>query len=436
MGGGRAASRPPGGAKGPGRPSARRSERPAAQVPGGAIRDRDPRCPALVLKPGRERSLALRHPWVYSGAVDRVEGAPGVGDTVAVRSHDGALLALAAYSPASQIRARVWTFAQEAIDAAWFARRVRVAADARRPMLDDDHTACRLVHGESDGLPGVIADRYGDVVVVQLTSAGAEAWREPIVDALVAATGAPTVVERSDAEVRALEGLAPRIGVLRGTLAGPVAIREGGIAYRVDVMAGQKTGFYLDQRDSRRRVCELASGRSVLNAFCYTGGFTLAALAGGAREAVSIDSSADALALARSNLAANPSLEAAGASWREADVFAELRRLRDEGARFGLVILDPPKFAPTAAHAARAARAYKDVNLLALKLLEPGGLLATFSCSGGVPADLFQKIVAGAALDAKADAAIVGRFCASADHPVALAFPEGDYLKGLLVRKA
>jgi len=174
----------------------------------------------------------------------------------------------------------------------------------------------------------------------------------------------------------------------------------------------------------------------VLNAFCYTGGFTLAALAGGARDTVSIDSSADALALARSNLAANRELASRGASWREADVFAELRRLRDEGRSFGLAILDPPKFAPTAAHAARAARAYKDINLLALKLLEPGGLLATFSCSGGVSADLFQKIVAGAALDAKVDAAIVGRFSASSDHPVALAFPEGDYLKGLLVRRS
>lgn len=393
------------------------------------------KAPTLTLKAGREKSLLQRHPWIFSGAIERVDGAPGPGDTVAVRARDGALLATAAYSPSSQIRARAWSFADETIDGAWFARRVRAAVDARADMLDPDHTACRLVHGESDGLPGVIADRYGDTLVVQLLSAGAEAWRDALVDALVAATGASTVVERSDAEVRQLEGLAPRSGVLRGTLAGPVAIREDGIAYRVDVMAGQKTGFYLDQRANRRRVRELARGRAVLNAFCYTGGFTLAALAGGARDAVSIDSSADALALARSNLAANPGLAGAAASWREADVFAELRRLRDEGRRFGLAILDPPKFAPTAAHAERAARAYKDVNLLAFKLLEPGGLLATFSCSGGVSAELFRKIVAGAALDAKADAAIVGHFHAGADHPVALAFPEGDYLKGLLVRK-
>ena len=391
--------------------------------------------PSLVVRAGREKSLHRRHPWIYSGAIERVDGAPGSGDTVDVRAHDGAFLAKAAYSPSSQIRARVWSFAPETIDAAWFARRVRAAVEARADMLDAAHTACRLVHGESDGLPGVVADRYGDTIVVQLTSAGAEAWRGAIVDALLAATGASTAVERSDADVRTLEGLAPRVGVVAGALAGPVGILEDGIVHRVDVLGGQKTGFYLDQRDNRRRVRALARGRAVLNAFCYTGGFTLAALAGGARETVSIDSSADALSLARSNLAANPGLAGGAASWREADVFAELRRLRDEGRRFGLVILDPPKFAPTAALAARAARAYKDINLLAFKLLEPGGLLATYSCSGGVSADLFQKIVAGAALDARADAAIVGRFAASADHPVALAFPEGDYLKGLLVRK-
>ena len=392
-----------------------------------------PGAPTIVVRAGREKSLHRRHPWIFSGAIERVDGAPGSGDTVDVRAHDGAFLAKAAYSPSSQIRARVWSFAPETIDAAWLARRVRAAVEARADMLDAAHTACRLVHGESDGLPGVVADRYGDTLVVQLTSAGAEAWRGEIVDALLAATGASTVVERSDADVRTLEGLAPRAGVVAGALAGPVEILEDGIVFRVDVLAGQKTGFYLDQRDSRRRVRALARGRAVLNAFCYTGGFTLAALAGGARETVSIDSSADALSLARSNLAANPGLAGSAASWREADVFAELRRLRDEGHRYGLVILDPPKFAPTAAHAERAARAYKDINLLAFKLLEPGGLLATYSCSGGVSADLFQKIVAGAALDAKADAAIVGRFAASADHPVALAFPEGDYLKGLLV---
>ncbi len=263
----------------------------------------------------------------------------------------------------------MWSFAPAVVDAAFFAGRVQAAVALREGMLDVDNTACRLVHGESDGLPGVVADRYGDTIVVQLSSAGAERWRDAVVDALVAATGAANVVERSDAEVRRLEGLAPRTGVLRGSVDAPVPMREDGLAYRVDVLAGQKTGFYLDQRDNRRRVRALARGRDVLNAFCYTGGFTLAALAGGARRVASIDSSGDALALARANLAANPALPADAATWREADVFAELRELRNRGASFGLIVLDPPKFAPTAALAEKAARAYKDINLLALRLL-------------------------------------------------------------------
>jgi 23S rRNA (cytosine1962-C5)-methyltransferase len=391
--------------------------------------------PVVRLKPGRDRSLRQRHPWLFSGAIARVEGTPGSGATVEIRAADGDLLALAAWSPVSQIRARVWAFEPVAIDAAFIAKRLRRALAARAAMLDPDHTGVRLVHGESDGLPGVIADRYGDVVVLQLLSAGAEMWRDAIVEAIADAVAPRAIVERSDADVRALEGLAPRVGVLRGALPETVAFRESGLDYAVDVLAGQKTGFYLDQRDNRRIVGAHATGRRVLNAFCYTGGFTLASLAGGAADVVSIDSSGSALALAAANLALNPALDASRAHWIEADVFAELRRLRDAGAAFDLVVLDPPKFAPTAQHAARAARAYKDINLWALKLLAPGGYLATFSCSGGVDATLFQKIVAGAALDARADAAIVGRLTASADHPVALAFPEGDYLKGLLIRK-
>jgi 23S rRNA (cytosine1962-C5)-methyltransferase len=293
-----------------------------------------------------------------------------------------------------------------------------------------------LIHGESDALPGIVADRYGDTVVVQLLSAGAERWRDAIAAALRAATGAACVYERSDAEVRALEGLAPRVGPLVGTCASSTTMVEAGIGYRVDVAHGQKTGFYLDQRANRALVRARARGRRVLDAFCYSGGFTLAALAGGAESVLSIDSSSDALALARENLERNRSLPAQRVRWSDADVFVALRELRNSGAQFDLIVLDPPKFAPTAAHAARAARAYKDINLLALKLLAPGGLLATFSCSGGVGPDLFRKIVAGAALDAGADAAIVGTLSAGADHPVALAFPEGEYLKGLLIRKA
>jgi 23S rRNA (cytosine1962-C5)-methyltransferase len=392
---------------------------------------------AVHLKAGRERSLVQRHPWVFSGAIDRVDGDPAPGATVDVVDAAGAFLARAAYSPQSQIRARAWSFdPTQPIDPPFFATAIARACAARRTLLDAANTGCRLIHGESDRLPGVIADRYGDTIVIQLLSAGADAWRDAIADALVASTGAVCVYERSDADVRTLEGLAPRVGVLRGKLPASVDIVEAGLCSRIDVVGGQKTGFYLDQRDNRSFVGVHARGRRVLNAFCYTGGFTLAALAGDAASVLSIDSSADALQRARENLALNPALDARRAQWSVADVFSELRELRNRGAAFDLIVLDPPKFAPTAAHAQRAARAYKDINLLALKLLAPGGLLVTFSCSGGIDASLFQKIVAGAALDASADAAIVGRLGASADHPVALTFPEGEYLKGLVVRKA
>jgi len=393
------------------------------------------RLPVVRVKPGRDRSLRQRHPWLFSGAIGSVEGAPASGATVEIRAADGEPLALAAWSPSSQIRARVWSFAPASIDASFFATCIRRAVAARTGLQDVGHTGVRLVHGESDALPGVIADRYGDVVVVQLLSAGAEAWRDAIVDALAAATSARAIVERSDADVRALEGLAPRVAIVRGTLPEPVVFRERGIEYLVDVLHGQKTGFYLDQRDNRRIVGDRARGRQVLNAFCYTGGFTLACLAQNAARVVSVDSSAPALELARASLARNATLDASRAEWIEADVFAELRRLRDAGASFDLIVLDPPKFAPTAQHAARAARAYKDINLWALRLLAPGGHLATFSCSGGIDVALFRKIVAGAALDARVDASVVGHFAASADHPVALSFPEGEYLKGLLIRK-
>jgi 23S rRNA (cytosine1962-C5)-methyltransferase len=269
---------------------------------------------------------------------------------------------------------------------------------------------------------------------MQLQSAGAEAWRGCIVAALVESTACAAVYERSDAEVRALEQLPARSGTAAGVLPPRVVFVENGLRFDVDVIAGQKTGFYLDQRENRRGIRTLADGRDVLDCFCYTGGFTVAALAGGARSVLSIDSSTEALTQARQNVAQN-GLDEQRCEWRNGDVFAELRKLRDKAQSFDLIVLDPPKFAPTARHVVKAARAYKDINLLALKLLRPGGLLATFSCSGGVSAELFQKIVAGAALDAAADAAIVGRFSPGPDHPVALSFPEGDYLKGLLVHK-
>ncbi|WP_137938303.1 class I SAM-dependent rRNA methyltransferase [Chitinivorax sp. B] len=389
----------------------------------------------LKLKPGREKSLLNRHPWVFSGAVQQLDGEPQAGDTVLVRSADGRFLGNAAYSPHSQIRARVWSVVEgEPIDANFFRRRLQTALALRRDLLPASLNGQRLVHGESDGLPGLVVDRYDQVLVVQVLSIGVERWREVIVDALVELTGIPNVYERSDADVRGLEGLPERCGLLRGNLPADTMIDEYGVRYRVDIAGGQKTGFYLDQRVNRRRIGELAAGKKVLNCFCYTGGFSLAALRGGALSVESVDSSAEALATAQANLVLN-NLDPAQASWVEADVFKYLRLLRDKGQSYDLIILDPPKFAPTAQHVEKAARAYKDINLLGLKLLKPGGLLATFTCSGGMDASLFQKIIAGAAVDAGLDAKVIERFTPDVDHPVALSFPEGDYLKGLLVKR-
>jgi 23S rRNA (cytosine1962-C5)-methyltransferase len=392
----------------------------------------------LLLKKGREKSLNRRHPWIFSGAVEKVNGKPALGDTVELLDGAKKLLARAAYSPKSQIRARVWTFdPSEQVDGSFFRTRIQTALALREALPAAKHAnALRLVHGESDALPGLVVDRYADVLVAQFLAAGVERWREPILDALMELSGCAAIFERSDAEVRKLEGLEPRVGFARGNRnAARCPIIEYGLNFRVDVEQGQKTGFFLDQRENRQRVRSLVAGRDVLDGFCYTGGFSIAALAGGAKRVTAIESSAAALEVARENLAANP-LDASRIEFQQGDVFEKLRRLRDQNAKFDLVVLDPPKFAPTAAQVNKAARAYKDINLWALKLLAPGGLLATFSCSGAVSAELFQSIVAGAALDAGADAKIIERFSAAADHLVALEFPEGEYLKGLLLLKA
>lgn len=390
----------------------------------------------LILMPGKERSAMKRHPWLFAGSVGRLEGRARPGDTVEVLSDDLKPLGRAAYSPKSQIRARFWTFdAEESVDDAFFKRRIAMAV-ARRQALPElkGQQGLRLIHAESDGLPGIVADQYGDTVVVQLTSAGADKWRNAIVAGLVKATGCARVYERSDSDVRGLEGLEPVTGWLHGEPADDLVIDENGVKLAVDVVGGHKTGFYLDQRDNRAWLRSVAADKEILNCFCYTGGFSLQALAGGAKQVLSIDSSGPALKQAQANLALNPQLPAERAEWLEADVFQALRDFRKEGRQFDLIVLDPPKFAPSAAHADRAARAYKDINLLGFRLLRPGGLLMTYSCSGGVGLELFQKIVAGAALDAGRAARIVRRLSGTADHPVALNFPEGEYLKGLLVQ--
>jgi 23S rRNA (cytosine1962-C5)-methyltransferase len=395
----------------------------------------------VTLKPSKEKSLLRRHPWVYANAIDRVEGKPASGATVVVRAHDGRFLARAAYSPHSQIRLRVWSFDEsEPVDHAFFKRRVQ-RAFAHRQAFVRDTGAVRLVFGEADGLPGLIVDHYVEdgaagrgQLVCQFMAAGVEAWKEAIVAALVGATGCPNVYERSDVSIREKEGLEQTTGVLAGE-APPetLIVRENGVRYHVDVRNGHKTGFYVDQRENRALVQAHAARRDVLNCFCYTGGFSLAALGGGAERVVSIDSSGEALALARANVEAN-GFDAARAQWLDADAFRTLRSLVDEGDRFDLVVLDPPKFAPAREHVDRAARAYKDINLSGFRLLRPGGLLFTYSCSGAIDADLFQKIVAGAAADARVDARILKRLGAGVDHPLLAAFPEGEYLKGLLLQ--
>ncbi|MDD2684963.1 MAG: class I SAM-dependent methyltransferase [Gallionella sp.] len=393
--------------------------------------------PCIVLKDGREKSLLRRHPWVFSGAIAQVNGTPASGDTLAVRDAEGHFLAWAAYNASSQITARVWSWDEhEIIDAAFFQRKVAAALAARTMLkLADASSGMRLIHGESDGLPGLIVDRYQDVLVMQVGSSGVERWRDTLADALQELCAPVCIYERSDSDGRELEGLEIRNGVLRGTLPEQLEVTEHGLRFAVDVSHGQKTGFYLDQRDNRALTGEFARDKEVLNCFCYTGGFSLYALRGGAKSVLSMDASEEALQLARRNVELN-SLDASRAEWECADVFVALRKLRDQNRKFDLIILDPPKFAPTAAFAEKAARGYKDINLLGFKLLRPGGLLFTYSCSGGINEDLFQKIIAGAALDAGVDAQIVHHLHASADHPVLLSFPEGAYLKGLLLRVA
>ncbi|MGG1945259.1 class I SAM-dependent rRNA methyltransferase [Trinickia sp. NRRL B-1857] len=395
----------------------------------------------VTLKPSKEKSLFRRHPWVYANAIEHVEGKPTSGATVIVRAHDGRFLARAAYSPHSQIRLRVWSFDEsEPIDHAFFKRRVQ-RAFAHRQAFVRDTGAVRLIFGEADGLPGLVVDYYTEdggagrgQLVCQFMAAGVEAWKQAIVAALVGATGCPNVYERSDVSIREKEGLEQTTGVLAGDAPPDTLItRENGVRYHVDVHSGHKTGFYVDQRDNRALVQAYAAERDVLNCFCYTGGFSLAALGGGAKRVVSIDSSGEALALARANVEAN-GFDAERAQWLDADAFRTLRRLVDDGERFDLVVLDPPKFAPAREHVDRAARAYKDINLSGFRLLRPGGLLFTYSCSGAIDADLFQKIVAGAAADARVDARILKRLGAGLDHPLLAAFPEGEYLKGLLLQ--
>lgn len=396
----------------------------------------------IRLREGKERSLLRRHPWLFESAI--AKGGADPGETVRVESHTGQFLAWAAFSPASKIRARVWSFDEaQRIDAAFLTAAV-VSSVRARARFDIQSNGLRLVHGESDGLPGLIVDRYGETLVAQFLSSGAERWKDVLADALLAETGLTQLYERSDASSRALEGLPEVKGWLRGlpplgtpAPATEIVLREHGWQLGLSIAEGHKTGFYLDQRDSRKKFADYARRldfQRVLNCYCYTGGFTVAALSGGAGHVTSIDSSGPAIARAQANVALN-GFEASRATFMDADVNASLRQFHQEGKTFDAIILDPPKFAPTVAHAERAARAYKDINRLAFKILEPGGVLFTYSCSGGISADLFHKIVASAGCDAGVDGYISERMGGAPDHPMTINFPEGEYLKGLVVMR-
>lgn len=393
----------------------------------------------IQLKAGREKALLRGHPWIFSGSItksDKDDGEPQAGETVKIVDSSRQFLAWGSYSPESKIKVRVWSRNQgEKIDREFFLARLEKAIHLRRRfLLTDEFTAYRLVHAESDGLPGLIVDRYADTLVVQFLTCGAEYWRETFVELIARLIACDYIYERSDVDVRRLEGLTPR----KGPLVGEddlelIQIQEGDIRYWVDICHGQKTGFYLDQRENRSEIRKLADDQHVLDCFAYTGGFSISALIGGAKSVVAVESSSEAIKLGQENIALNR-ISANKIEWIESDVFKVLRQFRDGNKKFEMVILDPPKFAPTATHAHRAARGYKDINLLAMKLLNPGGLLVTFSCSGGISEHLFQKILAGAAIDAGVNAKIMDRLGPGADHPVALNFPEGAYLKGFVIQ--
>lgn len=389
---------------------------------------------SIILQNDRDKSLKRRHPWVFSQAVKQVHGTPNSGDTVDILSADGKFVARGAYSPNSQIRARVWTFDQnEQIDAEFFLRRIAQAWAVRQQLFDLSQTnGIRVVAAESDSLPGVTIDLYADVLVCQLLSAGAERQRKHIVAALKQLFDGYSIYERSDVDVRKKEGLEPRTGWLHLPRdSGEVTIKENGLNILVDVVNGHKTGFYLDQRDSRAAAGRYAKGKTVLNCFSYTGTFGLAALTGGATHVTNADLSDLALATAQRNMELNQ-LDLSKATMTKADVFKLLRQYKDEGKQFDMVILDPPKFAENKSQLVGACRGYKDINRVAMQIVKPGGLLLTFSCSGLMEESLFQKVVADAALDANRGCLFIQRLSQAKDHPIASFYPEGHYLKGLV----
>lgn len=391
--------------------------------------------PSITLKQEREKSMLRRHPWIFEGAIEKAEGRMRSGDTVDVLASDGTWLAKAAFSPESQIRARVWSFSStEAIDNAFFKRKLENALARKQEILKKHKTnAFRLIAAEADGLPGITIDVYANIVVVQLLSAGAEKHRSKIQAAILQLFPEAVIHERSDVDVRKKEGLAPIVQTLHGELPNTVIIEENGVKICVDLINGHKTGFYLDQRENRRIAASYCAGKTVLNCFSFSGTFGLYALAAGASEIINVDASKSALELSAKNVDIN-GLDASKVTHLKRDVFELLREYKEAGTTFDVIVLDPPKFVDSKHNLPKASRGYKDINRLALSLLNPNGTLLTFSCSGLMPQDLFQKIVADAALDAQREVYFVQRLAQSEDHPVSGNFPEGYYLKGLVCK--
>ncbi|CAM3632657.1 class I SAM-dependent methyltransferase [Vibrio aquimaris] len=389
--------------------------------------------PAIYLEKGREKSLKRRHPWVFSRGIKKIEGKPSLGETADVFAHDGTWLAKAAYSPHSQIRARIWSFENQEIDLDFFVQRIQQAQVLRQDIIERDGlTGYRLIAAESDGLPGITVDKYQDYLVCQLLSAGAEYQKDTLTRALLKVFPDHYIYERSDVAVRKKEGLSERIGVLHGEEPPEsVVIEENGIKISVNIKAGHKTGFYLDQRDSRQQAIKYCKDKEVLNCFSYTGGFGLYALKGEAKRVINADVSQPALDMAKHNAEINQfDISKKRAVFLNADVFKLLREYRDQGTKFDVVIMDPPKFAESKAQLNGACRGYKDINMLAMQILRTGGTLLTYSCSGLMDQVLFQKIIADAAVDAGRQVKFVERFEQAADHPTDTAYPEGFYLKG------
>ncbi|MEJ7556919.1 MAG: class I SAM-dependent rRNA methyltransferase [Pedobacter sp.] len=389
----------------------------------------------IILKKGKEKAAILRHPWIFSGALDKIKGSPANGEIVAVWSASQEFLAYGYFNDQSRVALRLMEWDQNVtIDESWYAQRLEKAIASRARLLNENTNTCRLVFSEADLLPGLIVDKYADFLSVQILSAGIENNKETIINILRNILNPKGIFDKSDAGARKHENLEPAEGLLWGEQPPEfIEVKENGIVYHINIAEGQKSGFYCDQRDNREILAAYTTGKTVLDCFCYSGGFTLNSLKAGASHVTSVDSSALAIETLRHNLGLNGFSESLQSSI-QSDVNKQLRVFKEENQKFGVLVLDPPKFAPSRSALDRAARAYKDLNRLGMLLLEPGGILATFSCSGAVDMETFKQIIAWAALDAGREVQIIKQFHQPEDHPIRMSFPEGEYLKGLLLR--